>query len=137
MLSKPKEQKKKEMTQEEHQREEEREELIAEKKARHKKFDFAEFVNRDREPDKKQSAEEAKSKSTTARKTAKESQRTSVYAGTLGKLSSKLDEQATASEHAEKLVTTPYKPPTKSGRAPRQEKQGPLSSMKDELNQIV
>ena len=49
------------MSEQEIQREEEREELIAERKARYKKFDFAEFVNRDVEEKK---PEEVKSKST-------------------------------------------------------------------------
>lgn len=41
------------MTVEQIQKEEERDEMIAERKARYKKFDFADFVNRDAAEDKK------------------------------------------------------------------------------------
>ena len=104
------------MTEEEVKREEEREELIAERKARHKKFDFADFVNRDREEDKKK-PEEKKGKNS-ARTGAKESDRTTYYSGALGAFSSKMDQQKTE-EILDKPRSAAYKPPIKGGRAPR------------------
>ena len=65
-LSKPKALERKEMTEEQLEKEREREKMIAERKARYKKFDFADFVNREdafeKQQEEKKKKEDAENK---------------------------------------------------------------------------
>ena len=61
--------------------------MIAERKARYKKFDYAEYLNRDAAEDKRVADEKAK----TSARPASESTRMS-YRGVLGEISKKIDE---------------------------------------------
>ena len=87
------------MTEEELKREEEREELIAERKARYKKFDFADFVSRDKDDHKEKESGREESKGKKSKSSSRgvgggapaETDRMTYYSGALGAISSKMD----------------------------------------------
>lgn len=93
--------------------------MIAERKARYKKFDYAEFLNRDAAEEKRLADEKAKLSARPASESTKMS-----YRGVLGEISKKIDDKfakdyGEETKMSERKVSS-YKPPIKGGRAPRQ-----------------